>query len=327
MLVSVPANDTPTSTNWSTCTNDGDLTLRFTSSSLLILLLASLVAAQDDSVREKKEPREKLPHLGGCVLRSPTGKAPEKLRHVTTVQEVKGKGPFTKEITACGIRLPAEKGVPDAFLLTVGKTAAEIFATSKGTDSVTQNRVLGHLYRYRALLPVPRTERSFERLLRRHEPALQVLRRENSLCDIIMAKVPKGQVMEVVEHLLHAITNVGLHYEFPSEWGLSRKSQLWSSMQRAIKLGYYNIGDYKEEKRHLESEVYERILLQEYAYWFISTAWNLQKPYGPNEKEWTLSNPVELKKKLPAFFKVYEKTAATVLSAPSKATLDQFLSR
>jgi hypothetical protein len=136
-----------------------------------------------------------------------------------------------------------------------------------------------------------------------------------------MARAPEGQVMEVIEHILHAITDVGLHYEFPNDWGISTKSKLSTAMQKAIRNGYYDIRSYDDLKREDEPEIYHRVILQEFAYWFISTAWNLQEPYGPNEREWTIRNRAQLKKKLPEFFAVYKKTVEQVMSAPTLSTL------
>jgi hypothetical protein len=64
--------------------------------------------------------------------------------------------------------------------------------------------------------------------------------------------------------------------------------------------------------------------MQEFAYWFISTAWNLQEAYGPVwEEEWTIRNQADLQDKLPEMFAAYERTAARVMVAPSLSTLQE----
>ena len=237
--------------------------------------------------------------LGGCILTEPAGEVPEQLALVTAVTATDDYGPLPKKLSACGIVLAAEARVPDAFLEQVGRTIAEVFRAEEGVDAALQHGVLTHLHAYKALLPVPRNECSFERLVRRHDEDFERVARENSLCDIIMAQVPEGQVMEVVEHILHAVTDVGLHYQFPEEWGISRESRLWATMQQAIERGHYVIDSYDDLKQHEETEVYERILLHEFAYWFISTAWDLQEPYGPDEAEWTIRTRAELQSLYP----------------------------
>ena len=259
--------------------------------------------------------------IGGCVLREPAAKAPKVLRQVTAASNVKHLGPFSKTVIACGITLAAEEKVPDEFLQSVGQVILEIFRTDQGVDVKLQDQVLTNLYVYRTLLPVPRTEATFETIMHADPEAFDQITNGNSLCDIIMASVPNGQVMEVIEHVLHAITDVGLHYCFPKEWGLSRDSELWKTMQLAIRRGHYVVDSYDDLKRHEPREVYDRVLMQEFAYWFVSTAWDLQQAYGPDEAEWTIRTPGQLKKLYPDFFAVYEHTAARVMHAPSLQAL------
>lgn len=261
---------------------------------------------------------------GGCILRTPLGEVPEDPYRVSEVVPATPYPPFTKMLNACGIVLVAADDVPDLFLQLVGETVGEIFRPQDSSDPAAQREVLEHMHRYRALLPVPRTEASLERLFRKDPGAMDRVMDQNSVCDIIMAQVPDGQVMEVVEHILHAVTDVGLHYRFPEQWGISRDSRLWKAMHEAIEKGYYKIESYDDMREDVPPEIYERILLQEFAYWFISTAWDLQEDYGPDEDEWTIRTPAELEEKLPDFFAVYERTAGRVMQAPSLSTLAEF---
>jgi len=259
--------------------------------------------------------------IGGCILRTPRGEVPEDPYRVSDVLPATDYAPFNKMLSACGILFVAEDDVPDLFLQLVGDTVGEIFQAQDSMEPETQREVLEHLYRYRALLPVPQTEDSLERLFEKDPEAMDRVMDQNSVCDIIMARVPSGQVMEVVEHILHAVTDVGLHYQFPEEWGISRESHLWRAMQEAIDSGYYKIESYADMRRDAPAEIYDRVLLQEFAYWFITTAWDLQADYGPDEEEWTIRDARELEEKLPDFFAVYERTAARVMQAPDRATL------
>ena len=137
----------------------------------------------------------------------------------------------------------------------------------------------------------------------------------------IMQDVPVRQVMEVVEHILHYVTDIGLHYTYPDVWGIHRQSKLAEAMQKSIDEGYYDVSGYDDID---EPNVRFRVEIQEFAYWFISTAWNLQELYGPiHEQEWTIRDSDELRQKLPEFFGAYEQTAARVMVAPSAETLKQ----
>ena len=258
--------------------------------------------------------------LGACILRQAIGTVPADPYAVGELFVESGH-PLPKRLNACGILLAASDKVPDLFLQLVGEAVAEIFEPGDSIDHSAQREVLEHLHRYRACLPVPRTEAELERLFEGDSEELDEIMDLYSTCDIIMADVPRGQVMEVVEHLLHAITDVGLHYRFPAEWGISRESELWKAMQTAIEAGYYRIESYDDMRDEAPREVYERVLLQEFAYWFVSTAWNLQRDYGPDEDEWTIRDADELRRKLPGFYKIYERTAGSVMGPPSRALL------
>ncbi|SVC39380.1 uncharacterized protein METZ01_LOCUS292234 [marine metagenome] len=135
-----------------------------------------------------------------------------------------------------------------------------------------------------------------------------------------MEGVP-GQVTEVVEHILHFVTDIGMHYTFPDDWGISRSSTLYQVMQEAIDNQYYNVDQYSE----IEEEDRLRVLLQEYAYWLIYTSWDLREPYGPQEAEWSIFNSAELNDKLPESSQLYNNVIPKVMTSPSIETLESFI--
>ena len=143
------------------------------------------------------------------------------------------------------------------------------------------------------------------------------LENRNSVCDVIMQDVP-GQVMEVVEHILHYVSDIGLHYAYPDEWGVNPDSALVRGMRDAVDRGYYVISQYSDID---ELEVRERVLVQEFAYWVISTAWNLQEDYGPRETEWQVTDRDDLRARLPEMDALMERTVDRIMVAPSRATL------
>ena len=256
----------------------------------------------------------------GCIQKAPTGEVPADLYGPSEVRTSGDFGPLTKALTARGVTLVAADDVSDEFLVLVGETIEEILQPGEDLDLKAQGELITKLYAYRALIPVPRSEASFEHLLRSHEESFDAVRFENSVCDIIMAEVPEGQVMEVLEHILHIVSDVGLHYQFPAEWGLNRNSELWRAMGLAIAGGFYSIEGY-DELDDAPADVRDRVLMQEFAYWFISSAWDLQEDYGPHEAEWTLNDRTSLQQALPAFFEVYERTVQRVMSPPTRGTL------
>ena len=256
-------------------------------------------------------------HLGGCILLDPKGDVPDDVYEHGDVVATDAMPPFTKELQVYGLKLAARDDISDDYMRLVAETIAETFPRDAGLDADLQRRVLESHYRYRALIPVPLGfDDSF---MDETDEDWAAIERENSVCDVIMQDVPEGQVMEVVEHILHYVTDIGLHYAFPEVWGISEDSELAAAMRLAMDEGYYAGEKYLDIE---DEEVRFRVQMQEFAYWFITTAWNLQAPYGPVwEDEWTIRDQDDLRQKLPAMVAAYEETAARVIAAPSMETL------
>lgn len=258
-------------------------------------------------------------HLGGCILAKPAAEAPSDLYQESDIVPTDEYKPFTKKLSVYGITLIGRDDISDDFMRKVAKTIKEMFPQDESIDDVLQKEVLSNMYRYRTVIPLFLGE-DYE-FAPSDEAAWDITTSQNSICDIIMESVP-GQVNEVVEHILHHVSDVGLHYTFPDEWGISKTSKIYHAMQEAIDKGHYNIEQYGED---VNDEERTRVLIQEYAYWVIFTAWDLYEPYGP-EAEWTgIKNPDDLKNKLPLSYEVFKETIPKVMVSPSRSTLEKFI--
>jgi len=257
-------------------------------------------------------------HLGGCILVSHGAAAPANLYQVSDVVPTEDYKPFTKKLLVYGITLIGRDDISDDFMRKVAKTVTEMFPQNETIDSELQKEILKNLYRYKAVIPLFKGE-DYE-FSPSDEEAWDITTSKNSICDIIMEGVP-GQVNEVVEHILHFVSDVGLHYTFPVDWGISKTSKIYHAMQEAIDKGHYHIEQYDDE---VDDEERTRVLIQEYAYWVIFTAWDLYESYGP-EAEWKgIANPDDLKNKLPLSYEVFEETIPRVMAPPSISTLEEF---
>lgn len=293
----------------------------------LALVLGSCSPVKDE--QDKAEPAETAKeatetaktHVGGCILATPSAEVPEDLYQATDVVPTEEYKPFTKKLSVYGITLIGRDDISDDFMRGVAKTIKEIFPQNEAIDADLQKEVLRNLYRYRTVIPLFRDE-EFE-FSPEDQEAWNLLTNQNSICDIIMEGVPR-QVNEVVEHILHWVTDVGLHYTFTAEWGCTSKtSKIYFAMQEAIDKGHYNIGQYNAED--IDEEERTRVLIQEYAYWVIFTAWDLYEPYGP-EAEWTgIKNPSDMMEKLPLSYELFEQTIPKVMAPPSRSTLEEFI--
>ena len=259
-------------------------------------------------------------HIGGCILRVPSGNPPNDLYSISRIVKTNEYQPFTKKLTVCGITLIGREDISDDFMYNVAATIKEMFSPDgDNIDKELQERLIMNMFKYRTVIPLFKGE-NYE-FSSSDEEKWDRTMIANSICDIIMEGVT-GQVTEVVEHILHFVTAIGMHYTFPDEWGISRNSELYLQMNQAIDNGFYDIEQYDEIDQEEEKL---RVLLQEYAYWIIYTTWDFRVPYGPKNAEWSIMNKSELIDKLPSSYKLYKKYVTKVINAPTKTRLESFI--
>ena len=259
-------------------------------------------------------------HLGGCILRTPTGEIPTNIYHQTGIIQTDEFQPFTKKLIVCGITLIGRDDISDDFMQKVAETIKEIFSPNgENINKDLQEDLIRNMYKYRTVIPLFKGE-NFD-FTSSDEKLWDRTTAENSICDIIMEGVP-GQVTEVVEHILHFVTDIGMHYTFPDEWGISKSSKLYELMQQAIDNQYYDVAQYSDINNDADRL---RVLLQEYAYWIIYTSWDLREPYGPQEAEWSIMSSSELNDKLPQSYQLFQKIVPKVMIRPSKEILESFI--
>ena len=253
-----------------------------------------------------------------CILLSPEGSIPIDLYSIGEIITSDEYPPFTKKLTVCGITLIARDEISNEFMRNVAITISEMFTTTSNTDTELQKRLIENLYKYKTTIPlfygenwdIPDSD----------ESNWDNTMAENSMCDIIMEDIP-NQVMEVIEHILHHMTNIGLHFTMVEDWGLNSDSELYRATNAAISSGNYDISQYSDIS---EIDVRNRVIVQEYAYWIIYTAWDLRKKYGPIESEWLIMTKEEFIRKEPVAFELFQNTIPKILSCPSDSILNIF---
>jgi hypothetical protein len=251
-----------------------------------------------------------------CVQTESTGIVPEDLYQVGSITRTGLYPSFTKKLDVCGITLIAGDDVSNLIIENVALTISEMFIVNGNTDTLLQQTLLTHLYQYKTVIPLFYGEDwTIER-----ETSLDAIGGENSVCDIIMEGIP-NPVMEVVEHILNHLTDIGLHYTYPADWGITSSSRLYNVTQEAISLGYYDVAQYSDIP---EIGIRNRVILQEYAYWIIYTAWDLRENYGPAQSEWPIITSNELQSKLPESYALFQETIPFVMTRPSHETLNLF---
>jgi len=247
--------------------------------------------------------------VGGCVLAESAGEVPADAFAVSIV----GAAPsefafFALRANSCGCELLAEPGVPEEFVALVASTAEEMLKA--GSDSLARTAVARRLWRHKALLPLFHTEPK------------RVAFPEHSVCDVVLFGHPR-QAMEVLEHVLHTLTDVGLAMEWPERWGFE-DSEAARLMLLAVERGVYSLHNYADIGH---TAVRQRVCVQEFVYWLLTTGWDLQVRYGkPSSREWfagaRLPSATELWARLPEAKPLFD-AAAPALGPPPVATLDR----
>ena len=251
-----------------------------------------------------------------CILTEAIGEVPDDLYTVQGPVTTADYGAFTKVMTVYGITLVGTEDVEDGFMTAVGQSIIEMFPRD-AVDTDTQAEIIRNMYRHKALIPFfAGGEQGFR------PEQIETIRGDYSICDIIMSGVDGGQVMEVVEHVLHIVSDVGLHYTYPDQWGLNNESTLYTAMQEAEMAGVYNTIDYQEIS---EEDIRNRVLMQEFAYWIITSHWDIQTAYGPGDEfEWRATTPESLQIDVPRAYSLIESTIVNTMAAPEAMTLESF---
>lgn len=263
-------------------------------------------------------------HIGGCVLREKAREPPPELHTLRSCSRLNRTDEFErfpKSLSAGGVTYIGAENTSDEFLLAVGALTAEIFAEAAGIDVEKQLEVMKHNYCYRATCPI--SKGGDDGCV---EPTL-FAEATNSICDRIGQGIRRRQAMEVLEHVLHHVTDVGMHYAFPEEWGLCQQSRLHAAMQEAIAKELYDVSDYDKEESDPKHCL--RVKLQEFGYWIITTSWDVQAEFGPwrgteADSEWKVRTAAELEEKLPLSHALCKDTVARTLVAPKPESLRAF---
>ena len=124
------------------------------------------------------------------------------------------------------------------------------------------------------------------------------------------------KIGEIVEHLLHTITNVALAYTH-QEWNWMQNSDIYYATMEAINNNVFDVSDYQQILDRGDDEGYYSIICQEFMFWVIVVEWGLADIYELPHNEFSVSSPAEIESKLPLAHKLYEDFIAKIFTPPS----------
>ena len=229
---------------------------------------------------------------------------------------------FPNYIDAKNLRIFAREGVSIDFLNNVGEAYTEMFNENSNIDSVMRSYYLSiseEEYVYQRVGVDGMASNS------NFDPGEPTNPYGDNATDYIweMDSGGEDQIGELIEHLLHTVTNVILYLAYPNDWDYNKSSSAISlAMQEAIDKGIYDISSYEDLKN--DNDAYTKILTQEYAYWLILAEWDYYVITGKKmdgmsgNEEFILGTPAEISAQLPLGHQLYKYYVEKILSIPDE---------
>ncbi len=242
--------------------------------------------------------------------------------------------PFNRYIDVNGLRMFVLDNVSDEFVLDVANTFEAMFPqNSDSIDLTSQQLLLQNMKDYK----------HFQRIgyigpPEGGEPASAPLSGDWEFAQDYIWEKPNSstasQIGEVVEHLLHTISSLSLKYTFPEKWDWDdTSSDVYLAMQEAIDKGIYNVSSYSSLKG--DPEGYNKIIVQEFVYWFVAAEWNYFEVMGlsvngswegGSNEEWSLLTSEEVAEQLPLAHKLYEESFSKLIQKPDASKVTEWFS-
>ena len=242
--------------------------------------------------------------------------------------------PFNRYIDVNGLRMFVLDKVKDEFVLDVANTFEAMFPQSSDTiDLASQQLILQSTKDYNI----------FQRIgyigpPENGEPASAPLSGDWEFAQDYIWETPSSstasQIGEVVEHLLHTISSLSLKYTFPEKWDWDdTSSDVYLAMQEAIDKGIYNVYSYSSLKS--DPEGYNKIIVQEFVYWFVSAEWDYFEVMGlsvngswegGSNEEWSLLTSQEVEEQLPLAHKLYVESFSKLVQKPNVSKVTEWFS-
>ena len=241
------------------------------------------------------------------------------------VSENRQFDPFVKFIDVENLRLFSLQEVSNEFLIKVAKTYLLMLEENSNIDLEMRSKFLdvskNHFVFQRIGLEGPDY---YERKFKADFGSLPQSRAPNNgpyrdnATDYIWEynQGSESQLNEVVEHLLHTITNVVFAIQF-KDWNWQEPSSMIRlATKEAIDKGIFNISDYQEILNRGDTEGFNRAISTEFAYWLIAAEWGYGDFFELPNSEFRLNNQNQIAKTLPIGHKMYKCYVEKILSPP-----------
>lgn len=266
-------------------------------------------------------------HYGGCIMANAHGTAMTNLRHVdsevtdTTQSCVAGAAKYLMVngmLLAGSMSCEATKLTNNQFKWTA-QAVIEMFThdTATACDGYTQCLAMQKMYEYRS---------SNAMIWSSAAGACSANFFANwSACDVIIFgqnTLEHKQLNEVMEHLVHAITDVGFFRAMPNIFGFTAGTSLYEAYNEAVTSGLYNTAGYATMTQEPGAT---RVRAQEYVYHLWGQCSGFYRLYSVTHgTEWAPTGTDcagEVQTKNPKGYYLYTNVISKILKMPSAATL------
>ena len=230
--------------------------------------------------------------------------------------------PYDRYLDVDGIKLLVLPEVSSGFPVQVAKIYNSMFSISENIDTTQRSSFLSSIESNKIGQRIGYSGSDYYESIGKlgtwNEYSGQI-----ELVDFIW-ETNSGQIAEIIEHQLHTITGLVFQNFYPTQWNyFNTSSDINLAMQQAYSSGVYNTDGMYDG---VDAEGLQEVLPQEFAFWFIVTAWDYIEDYFPdNENEWSLKTSSELQQQLPLAYKLYQDTVLPILSKPEKVLLDSLI--
>ena len=248
------------------------------------------------------------------------------------IYEDQQSDPFVRYIDVQNLRLYSLDEVSNKFLKNVAKTYLLMLKTNSQINpemraeylKITKNN---YVYQRIGLEGTDYYEKKFNTSFN-NLPQSRIVEngpfREN-ITDYIWEyrreNIKSEQITEVIEHLLHTITNVAFSIQY-SDWDWRNPSSMINlATQEAIDKGIFNISGYKEILNRGDEDGFNKAITTEFAYRLIAVEWGLGDFIGIPNDEFRIGNRKEISEKLPLGHRMYKCYVEKILSPPDLKSL------
>ena len=234
--------------------------------------------------------------------------------------------PFTKYIEVQNLRIFITPEVSDKFAMQVSEIYELMLGNNNLIDDSLRNgyfETLSNKYVFQRVgysgpdYYEEKTGKNFDEALNPHP--FNGPYRDNSTDYIWETPTANTdeKIGEVVEHLLHTVTNVALSYTYP-EWNwMNSNSEIYRATMEAIDNNIFDVSDYQRILDRGDDEGYYSIITQEFMFWVIVVEWGIAEIYELPSNEFNASTPAEIESKLPIAHGLYKEFIEKIFTPPS----------